>query len=126
MKLTLTLQNDWRYLLDKGAEFTVAGLNFDWLRGYYYCASVRLLGFGFCAGVWLWKEPITDEYAADDVPHPFGDPDALTGNITSPIGAQSLQPYDEVGGESGWSQAIKEAHEDSPQAMNWVRPEDGS
>lgn len=48
-----------------------------------------------------------DEYAADDVPHPFGGPDALTGNITSPIGAHSFE-------------AIKEAHEDSSQAIGEV------
>lgn len=60
---------------------------------------------GYRLAIGRHAEPITDQYAADDVPHPFGDPDALTGNITAPITAQSFR-------------AIKEAHEDSPQAMN--------
>lgn len=81
-------------------------------------------GFRIAIGRWprgetlakldAYRTRMADEYAADDVPHPFGDPDALTGNITSPIGAHSFQ-------------AIKEAHEDSPQALNWVdQARDGS
>jgi len=82
---------------------------------------------GYRLAIGRHAEPITDQYAADDTyPAHIECPEAHMGNVISPVCAQSFQPYDEVGGESGWSQAIKEAHEDSPQAMNWVRPEDGS
>lgn len=35
-----------------------------------------------------------DEYAADDVPHPFQDEGALTGNVVTPAGAQSGEVLD--------------------------------
>ena len=56
-----------------------------------------------------YPEPLhPDEYAADDTyPAHIECPEAHMGNVISPVGAQSFQPYDEVGGESGWSQAIE-------------------
>ena len=81
-------------------------LQFDWDAFH---------GIRLAFGRWPAVSPFSDdEYAADDVPHPFADPDALTGNVTTPAGAHSFE-------------AIKEAHEDSPQAMNWVdQSRDGS
>lgn len=70
-------------------------------------------GYRFAIG--RHAEPITDQYAADDTyPAHIECPEAHMGNVISPVGAQSFE-------------AIKEAHEDSPQALNWVdQSRDGS
>lgn len=81
-------------------------VQFDWAEPSH--------GFRLAIGRWpkgqtlakldAYRARMADEYAADDVPHPYSDPDALQGHITTPVGAQSFE-------------AIKEAHEDAPQAI---------
>lgn len=82
-------------------------------------------GFRLAIGRWpkgqtlakldAYRKRMADEYAADDTyPAHIECPEAHMGNVISPVGAQSFE-------------AIKEAHEDSPQAKNWVdQSRDGS
>lgn len=83
----------------------------------WFTAAIPLV-FLWMLGVLLWEMATdlvsgispecneADQYAADDVPHPFADEDALQGHVTAPAGAQDFQVvYDEAGGESGWSVA---------------------